>query len=34
MMESMQKEEMERIKQQMASGKAAAQANPWAVDYN
>jgi hypothetical protein len=34
MMEAMQKEELERIKKQMAAGKAAAQANPWAVDYN
>lgn len=30
----MQKEELEKIRQQMAAGKRAAQANPWAVDYN
>lgn len=34
MMEQMQKEELERIKQQMAMSKHAAQTNPWAVDYN
>lgn len=34
MMEQMQKEELERIRQQMLAGKTAAQENPWAVDYN
>jgi import inner membrane translocase subunit TIM17 len=34
MMEQMQKEELERIRQQMLAGKTAAQENPWAVDFN
>ncbi len=35
MMEQMQKEELERMKQQMAMNKHAAQTNPWAAgDYN
>lgn len=33
-MEMMQKEEMERIKAQMAKQKHAAQTNPWAVEYD
>lgn len=34
MMEEMQKQEMERIRMMQERGRAAADANPWAVDYD
>jgi import inner membrane translocase subunit TIM17 len=34
MMEAMQKEEMEKMKQMMAQQKEAKLMNPWAADYN